>query len=79
VSFKQSLDDDDTDGSGSSRAASPLPAAAAAGGGSSSSNRSASPRHRRIMRCNTMPVQQAEAMEQLLRQVSFGQERNHVK
>jgi hypothetical protein len=25
-----------------------------------------------ILRCNTMPVQQAEAMEQLLRQVGMG-------
>jgi hypothetical protein len=66
VSFKTPLDDDDTDHSGSSRAASPLPAAAAAAAGSSGC---ASPRHRRIMRCNTMPVQQAEAMQQLLQQV----------
>jgi hypothetical protein len=67
VSFKLPLDDDDTDHSGSSRAATPLPAAAAAAGGSGC----ASPRHRRIMRCNTMPVQQAEAMQQLLQQVGF--------
>jgi len=31
-----------------------------------------------IMRCNTMPVQQAEAMEQLLRQVGVTVDQTHT-